>query len=47
MPSIAKPSRTGFGTQLLTESLPYETGGKVEMKFDSDGVSVIILLPLT
>jgi PAS domain S-box-containing protein len=47
VPSLEKQSRIGFGTQLLTQGLPYETGGKVEMKFDSDGVAVIILLPLT
>jgi PAS domain S-box-containing protein len=47
VPSIAKPSRTGFGTQLLTQGLPYETGGKVEMKFEADGVAVMIFLPLT
>jgi PAS domain S-box-containing protein len=46
VPSIAKPSRTGFGTQLLTQGLPYETGGKVEMTFESDGVAVIMFLPV-
>ena len=35
---ISPPKRTGFGFELLTRGLPYDLGGKTELKFEPGGV---------
>ena len=47
VPSIKTPHEKGFGTQLLTGVLPVQTGAKVDMRFETDGLSAVIFLPMS
>ena len=37
-PSVLAPSRSGYGTTIIRELIPFEFGGEVELSFASDGV---------
>jgi len=43
---IAEPVSTGFGSTILQRILPTELGAKVTRKFQSDGMTCRIVLPL-
>lgn len=45
-PSIQERGRRGFGTKLIEEALPYESGGSVELQFPMNGLRCEIELPL-
>lgn len=46
-PSVREPTRRGFGTRLIEEALPYESGGSVELRFPQEGLHCEIELPLS
>lgn len=47
VPAIAvKPIRTGFGTELIVEAMPYRLGAETKFEFRSGGVRCSIILPL-
>jgi two-component sensor histidine kinase len=37
-PRVVPPTRSGFGTNLVRELVPYELGGKIQLKHLSKGV---------
>src|SRR5262245_47853660 len=45
-PRIAAEVKSGYGTRLIRELVPYELGGAVDLVFAPDGVSCRIELPL-
>jgi two-component system, chemotaxis family, CheB/CheR fusion protein len=44
---LAKPARRGFGSELIENVLPYQSGGKGEFDFASDALTCTIELPFT
>lgn len=46
VPNLAKPSRRGFGRELIEKALEFTMQAKAELSFDADGVSCHIELPL-
>jgi two-component system CheB/CheR fusion protein len=44
--ALRKPRRTGFGTELLTRTLPYELKAKSAMHFGKNGFSYTLFVPL-
>ena len=44
-PSVAPPSRKGFGTILITRSIPYDLGGESTIDFDPSGLKASFVLP--
>ena len=45
-PSVAKPTRTGFGSRLIERSLARELAGEVNLTFDPAGVVCTIVAPV-
>jgi two-component sensor histidine kinase len=45
-PAVLPPTRQGFGRLLLERALGADTGGKVAMHFDQDGLKCNIAVPL-
>jgi two-component system CheB/CheR fusion protein len=45
--SSEKPTRRGFGTELIERILAYDLGGEARLEFTSDGLHCIISLPAT
>jgi two-component sensor histidine kinase len=45
-PPVVPPTRRGFGTRLIEEALAYETDGRAELAFPSDGLRCDIDLPI-
>ena len=45
-PIVTEPSHRGFGSTLITESIPYELGGSVTLDFAPGGVQCTITFPL-
>jgi PAS domain S-box-containing protein len=45
-PPIVAPIRSGYGSKLIREAIPYELGGAVELTFQVDGVCCKIEIPL-
>ena len=43
---FAKPDRLGFGTELITQRVPYELKGSGQMEFRADGLLATIEFPL-
>lgn len=43
----ASEQQSGFGFKVLTETLPYETGGATRLDFEPDGLVFSLSLPLT
>ena len=37
-PPVADPSRSGYGTSIVRELIPFELGGTVDLAFASDGL---------
>ncbi|SCY05346.1 signal transduction histidine kinase [Novosphingobium aromaticivorans] len=46
-PAVVAPSRKGFGSRLVTEAVPRQLGGKVEMHYEWEGLHCRIAFPLT
>ena len=45
-PSVAKPTREGFGTKLIRSSLTSEFGASVTLEFSPEGAMCTVILPL-
>jgi two-component sensor histidine kinase len=45
-PVVTEPTHRGFGSTLITESIPYELGGSVVLDFAPGGVQCTIRFPL-
>jgi two-component system, chemotaxis family, CheB/CheR fusion protein len=45
-PAVHAPERSGFGSRLVTEGIPYELGGEVELDFAVTGVVCTMHVPL-
>jgi two-component system CheB/CheR fusion protein len=43
---LPKPSRKGFGRDLIERALAHTSGAKTEFRFGEDGISCQIELPL-
>jgi two-component sensor histidine kinase len=41
-----KPTRRGFGSELINEALPYRLGAETSLEFRGGGVRCIISVPL-
>jgi two-component sensor histidine kinase len=44
-PSVLAPSRSGYGTSIIRELIPFELGGKVELVFASEGIRCRLEIP--
>jgi light-regulated signal transduction histidine kinase (bacteriophytochrome) len=44
-PVVREPTRKGFGTTLITRSIPYDLGGKAEIGFPPTGLDAHFLIP--
>lgn len=44
-PAVQTPERTGFGSKLISTSVPYELGGTIALEYRKDGVEAVIDLP--
>jgi len=42
-----RPSRSGFGRELIERGLPYELGANTSLEFGRGGVRALIEVPLT
>jgi two-component sensor histidine kinase len=45
-PPVKKPSRTGFGSKVITQVLESQIGGKVEIHYEPEGLTCEITAPL-
>ena len=44
-PTVAKPTRFGFGQTVITRSLQYSVDGGAELEYPSDGVRCTMRIP--
>ena len=44
-PSVLAPSRSGYGTSIIRELIPFELGGAVELSFASEGARCRLEIP--
>jgi len=44
-PITSQPTRTGFGTTIVERSIPYELGGKANLRFEVSGVEAQFVIP--
>jgi two-component sensor histidine kinase len=44
-PSVKAPSRSGFGTSVIGDLIPYELGGSVDLTFPCDGLRCRVEIP--
>ncbi|MEO7814385.1 MAG: HWE histidine kinase domain-containing protein [Sphingomicrobium sp.] len=44
-PLVKEPTRRGFGTTIITHSLPYDLGGTTDVDFAPDGLRVRMVVP--
>jgi two-component sensor histidine kinase/integral membrane sensor domain MASE1 len=44
-PSVGVPSRSGFGTSVIGDLIPYELGGKVDLAFARSGLKCRVEIP--
>lgn len=44
-PAISPPKRTGFGTTLISKSIPHELGGTTTVRYPKDGLEADITVP--
>jgi two-component system CheB/CheR fusion protein len=45
-PAVVEPPKRNFGTSFIQQSLEYELGGKVNLRFEPSGVECDIEIPL-
>ncbi len=46
VPRAGESTRTGFGTRLLNDILPRQTGGRFEMRYAESGLDARLIIPL-
>jgi two-component sensor histidine kinase len=46
-PPVTRPTRTGFGTRMISRSFREQSGGKAVIEFPTEGVRCVVELPLT
>jgi two-component sensor histidine kinase len=44
-PAVSTPNKTGFGTSVIRELIPFELGGTVDLTFASDGLQCRLEIP--
>lgn len=44
-PAVAAPTRQGFGTTIITRSIPYDLGGKAEVRYAMTGLEAEFCVP--
>jgi PAS domain S-box-containing protein len=44
-PPVVAPSRSGYGTSIIRELIPFELGGKVDLVFASEGIRCRLEIP--
>jgi two-component sensor histidine kinase len=44
-PSVETPSKSGYGTKVIADLLPFELGATVDLAFASDGVQCRLEIP--
>jgi PAS domain S-box-containing protein len=44
-PAVATPERSGYGTDVIRDLIPYELGGTVELSFAYEGVRCVLSIP--
>lgn len=44
-PPVVKPERKGFGSSIIKDSIPYEFGGKADIRFEPSGVLATFSIP--
>ena len=44
-PPVIQPSRSGYGTSLIRELVPFELGGVVDLVFATDGIKCRFEIP--
>lgn len=44
-PAVAAPARSGFGSALISRSIPYDLGGRTHVDYASDGVRAELAIP--
>lgn len=44
-PPVAQPTRQGFGTTIIRRSIPYELGGKAEVRYEPQGLRAHFCIP--
>jgi len=44
-PSVKPPNRSGFGSSVIGDLIPYELGGRVDLAFASDGLRCRVEIP--
>jgi two-component sensor histidine kinase len=44
-PPVLAPSRSGYGTSIIRELIPFELGGKVELVYASEGIRCRLEIP--
>jgi two-component sensor histidine kinase len=45
-PQVAAERQRGFGTELIEKIVAHELGDKVDLRFEPDGVSCVLLVPV-
>jgi two-component sensor histidine kinase len=45
-PPVLAPTEKGYGTNLISDLIPHELGGTVDLAFSSEGVSCTIEIPV-
>jgi two-component system CheB/CheR fusion protein len=46
-PAVERPQRMNFGTTFIQQSLEYELGGRVDLKFRKSGLECVLNIPLS
>jgi len=46
IPIMQKPERSGFGTRLLKDILPRQIGARIDMDYQSDGLTARLIIPV-
>jgi two-component sensor histidine kinase len=44
-PTVVSPSRSGYGTSIVRELIPFELGGEVDLVFAADGLRCRMEIP--
>ena len=45
-PPVTPPAATGYGTKLIQSATTYSLGGQVEQKYEVEGLTTEIVIPL-
>ncbi|MBY4630059.1 HWE histidine kinase domain-containing protein [Rhizobium croatiense] len=44
-PPVTEPTRHGFGSTIIRRSIPYDLGGKAELRYNKDGLEADFFIP--